>query len=250
MSLTITALNGIPKIKKDDDLVALIITAMERDSITAKAGDVIVIAQKIISKSEGRLVQLSSVDPSQEANSLAIETDKDPRLVQLILDESTEVVRSREGVIIVEHNIGLVHANAGIDRSNIKGDDTALLLPTDPDASAARIRSGLEKHYSAHIGVIISDSMGRAWRDGTVGFAIGASGVEVLQDLIGQPDIFGRILEATSVGRGDELAAAASMVMGQADEAVPVAIIKGLPAKNTDQTAADLIRDKSEDMFR
>ena len=250
MALTITPLTGIPKIYAGENLVPLIITAMEQCSSTVADGDIIVIAQKIVSKSEGRLFQLSSVEPSAEAISLSEKTDKDPRLVQLILDESEEVVQSREGVIIVAHRIGLVHANAGIDRSNIEGDDSALLLPKDPDASAKKIRAGLEEHYGVHMGVIISDSMGRAWRNGTVGFAIGASGVETLQDLIGQSDMFGRTLEATSVGHGDELAAAASIVMGQADEAIPVALIQGLPAINTNQTADDLIREKHEDMFR
>ncbi len=250
MSVSIHALSGIPKVQKNDDLVALIHTALVQDDHKVRDGDIIVIAQKIVSKSEGRLYQLNSVTPSKEAIDLGLKTDKDPRLVQLILDESTEVVRSRAGVIIVEHNIGLVHANAGIDRSNIEGDDGALLLPLDPDKSAATIRKGLEDHYGVHIGVVISDSMGRAWRIGTVGFAIGSSGVETVQDLVGQPDMFGRILEATSVGHGDELAAAASIVMGQAGEAIPVALIQGLPAKKTDLTAADLIREKSEDLFR
>lgn len=250
MTISIHALNGIPKIRKGDDLVALIIDAMDQTSLSAEDGSVIVIAQKIVSKSEGRLFQLSSVEPGEDALSLAGETDKDPRLVQLILNESQDVVRSREGVIIVTHRIGLVHANAGIDRSNIEGNDSALLLPIDPDGSAKKIRAGLEKHYGVHIGVIISDSMGRAWRNGTVGTAIGSSGIETVQDLVGQPDMFGRILETTSVGHGDELAAAASLVMGQASEAIPVALIQGLPAKNTEQTAATLIRDKSEDMFR
>lgn len=250
MTVSINPLHGIPKIQEGADLVALIIAAMEQCSVTARDGDVIVIAQKIVSKSEGRLVQLASVNPTKEALSLAKETDKDPRVVQLILNESNEVIRHREGAIIVAHHIGLVHANAGIDRSNIEGSDSALLLPEDPDASAKKIRSGLAQHYGIHIGVIISDSMGRAWRNGTVGFAIGASGVETLQDLVGQTDMFGRILETTSVGHGDELAAAASIVMGQADEAIPVVIIQGLPAVNTEQTAATLLRDKSEDMFR
>ncbi len=250
MALTITPITGIPKIQKGENLAPLIITAMEGQSSTVSNGDIVVIAQKIVSKSEGRMVQLASVEPSAEAISLSEATDKDPRLVQLILDESEEVVQSREGVIIVAHRIGLVHANAGIDRSNIEGNDSALLLPKDPDASAKKIRAGLEEHYGVHIGVIISDSMGRAWRNGTVGFAIGSSGVETLQDLVGQSDMFGRTLEATSVGHGDELAAAASIVMGQADEAIPVALIQGLPAVNTEQTADDLIREKHEDMFR
>lgn len=250
MSLSITAIKGIPEIQKDADLVTLIIAAMDRCSVHIEDGNIIVLAQKIVSKAEGRLVHLDTVTPGEEALSLARKTDKDPRLVQLILNESEEVVRCREGVIIVAHRIGLVHANAGIDRSNIEDPESVLLLPEDPDASAAKIREGLEQHYGVHMGVIISDSMGRAWRNGTVGFAIGASGVETLKDLVGRPDMFGRLLEATSVGHGDELAAAASIVMGQADEAIPVALIQGLHAVQTNQTAAELLREKSEDMFR
>ncbi|MCF8474004.1 MAG: coenzyme F420-0:L-glutamate ligase [Emcibacter sp.] len=250
MSLSIKAVQGIPKIKQGDDLVALIIAAMNRSSLHIEDGNILVLAQKIVSKAEGRLVHLDTVKVGEEALSLAAKTNKDPRLVQLILNESEEVVRYREGAIIVAHKIGLVHANAGIDRSNIEESESALLLPEDPDASAAKIREGLEQHYGVHIGVIISDSMGRAWRNGTVGFAIGSSGVETLKNLVGQPDMFGRLLEITTVGHGDELAAAASIVMGQADEAIPVALIQGLHAVKTNQTATALLRKKSEDMFR
>ncbi|MCH8863366.1 MAG: coenzyme F420-0:L-glutamate ligase [Proteobacteria bacterium] len=155
-----------------------------------------------------------------------------------------------ERVLVVAHRLGIVLANAGIDRSNVEGEEMVLLLPKDPDASAKRIREGLEAHYGVRLGVIVSDSLGRAWRNGTVGFAIGASGVETVQDLLGRPDLFGRPLEATVVGHGDELAAAASLVMGQADEGTPVVLISGLQPAATDQTAADLLRPKAEDLFR
>lgn len=250
MKISIESLPGIPEVKEGDDLVSLIVEAVARGGCTPLNGDVFVLAQKIVSKAEGRQVDLADVEPSEEAVALAHETDKDPRLVELILGESEKVVRKREGVLIVASKLGLVHANAGIDRSNIEGEDGALLLPVDPDASARNIRDGLEQAYGLQLGVIISDSMGRAWRNGTVGFAIGASSVEALQDLVGKPDRFGRTLEITTVGHGDELAAAASIVMGQADEGAPVALISGLPRTETDQTAADLQRPKDEDLFR
>lgn len=240
----------MPRIGEGDDLVSLIGNALDRHDRRPVDGDVFVIAQKIVSKAEGRLVSLADVDPSPEAVVLARETDKDPRLVSLILDEADEVVRRREGVLIVAHRLGLVHANAGIDSSNVEGEDMVLLLPADPDASARQIRKGLEDRYGVRLGVIISDSMGRAWRNGTVGFAIGASGVETMRDLVGRTDLFGRPLEITTVGHGDELAAAASILMGQADEGAPVVLIGGLEATTTDQTAADLQRPKEQDLFR
>ncbi len=250
MKLTIEALPGMPRVNEGADIVSLIGQAMERCGHRPADGDVFVIAQKIVSKAEGRTVNLADVSPSEEALSLARETDKDPRLVELILSESDEVVRHREGVLVVAHRLGLVLANAGIDRSNVEGEDVVLLLPEDPDASAAQIRGGLEARYSVRLGVVISDSLGRAWRNGTVGFAIGASGVETLQDLLGRPDFFGRPLEATVVGHGDELAAAASIVMGQADEGAPVVLISGLQPSASGQSAADLLRPKDEDLFR
>lgn len=250
MKLSIEALSGIPRIDEGADLAALIVEAMDRCERSAADGDVFVIAQKIVSKAEGRVVSLAGVKPSKEAESLARKTDKDPRLVELILGESDEVVRHREGVLVVAHRLGIVLANAGIDRSNVEGEDNVLLLPEDPDASAKKIRDGLETHYRVRLGVVISDSLGRAWRNGTVGCAIGASGVEAVQDLLGQPDLFARPLEATVVGHGDELAAAASIVMGQADEGTPVVLISGLPPSTSDQTAADLLRPKAEDLFR
>lgn len=250
MKLTIEALPGIPRVDEGADLVALIVEAMDRCERRAADGDVFVVAQKIVSKAEGRIVSLAGVKPSEEAAKLARETDKDPRLVDLILGEADEVVRHREGVLVVAHRLGIVLANAGIDRSNVEGEDVVLLLPEDPDASAQQIREGLEARYNVRLGVVISDSLGRAWRNGTVGFAIGASGVETVQDLLGRPDLFGRPLEATVVGHGDELAAAASIIIGQADEGTPVVLISGLQPSATKQTAADLLRPKAEDLFR
>lgn len=250
MKLSIETLPGIPRVEKGANLVSLIADAMARGDRRPVDGDVFVIAQKIVSKAEGRTVDLAGVNPSEEAEQLARETDKDPRLVELILGEADEVVRHREGVLVVAHRLGIVLANAGIDQSNVEGDENVLLLPENPDASAKQIREGLEARYNVRLGVIISDSLGRAWRNGTVGFAIGASGVETAQDLLGQPDLFGRPLEATVVGHGDELAAAASIVMGQAGEGAPVVLISGLQPSATDQTAADLLRPRAEDLFR
>ena len=248
--LTIEALPGISRVDKGADLVSLIGDAMDRCDRRVADGDVFVIAQKIVSKAEGRVVKLADVNPSEEAKTLARKTDKDPRLVELILGEADEVVRYRKDVLVVAHRLGIVHANAGIDRSNVDGEDIVLLLPEAPNASARQIRKGLEARYGVRLGVVISDSMGRAWRIGTVGLAIGASGVETVQDLLGRPDLFGRPLEATVVGHGDELAAAASIIMGQADEGTPVVLISGLQASTTNQTAADLLRSKTEDLFR
>ena len=248
--LTIEALPGISRVNKGADLVALIGDAMDRCDRRAADGDVFVIAQKIVSKAEGRVVKLADVNPSEKAKTLARKTDKDPRLVELILGEADEVVRYRKDVLVVAHRLGIVHANAGIDRSNVDSEDVVLLLPEAPDASAREIRKGLEARYGVRLGVVISDSTGRAWRIGTVGLAIGASGVETVQDLVGRPDLFGRPLEATVIGHGDELAAAASIIMGQADEGIPVVLISGLRASTTNQTAADLLRSKTEDLFR
>ena len=216
------------------------------------------LAQKIVSKAEGRLVRLTDVTVGDAAAALAAETGKDPRLVQLILDESTAVVRKRSGtpdrpgVIIVEHRCGWVHANAGIDQSNLEDEAgaTALLLPEDADASAQRLREALAGRRGVRPGVIISDSAGRAWRVGTVGMALGAAGVETVQDLRGRPDLLGRTLEVTVVGRGDELAAAAGLVMGQAGEAVPAVLIRGLPPFEGPASGRALIRPGTEDLFR
>ncbi len=214
------------------------------------------LAQKIVSKAEGRLVRLADVTPSDEAVRLAEETGKDPRLVELILRESTHVVRvrpGRPGVIVVEHRRGWVHANAGIDQSNVVAGEPgahALLLPEDPDRSAATLRTTLRERTGRNVGVLINDSAGRAWRIGTCGIALGSAGITTLEDLRGEPDLFGRRLEVSVVGRADELAAAASLVMGQADEATPAVLVRGLAEEDVPATAADLIRPAAEDLFR
>jgi coenzyme F420-0:L-glutamate ligase / coenzyme F420-1:gamma-L-glutamate ligase len=250
-ALELVALSGIPMVREGDDVAALIIAAL--GSRELRQGDVVVVAQKIVSKAEGRSVDLDSVTPTAEAEELAAEVGKDPRLVQMILKESTRVVRSRPNLIIVQHRLGFVMANAGIDQSNVAAADgvhRVLLLPRDPDASAEGLRAKLGQHYGVPIGVIISDSFGRAWRRGTCGIAIGAAGLPSLIDLRGQPDLFGRILEVSIIGFADEIAAAASLLQGQAAEAQPVVLVRGLDWSAPIAPAAELVRPLEEDLFR
>ncbi len=219
-------------------------------------GDVVVLAQKVVSKSEGRYVDLRTVTPSAQAVRLARKVRKDPRLVEVILSESREVMRAVPGVIIVRHRLGFVLANAGIDQSNLPGTTRAgeaeqvLLLPADPDASAAALRESLCHSTGHRLAVLIVDSLGRAWRNGTCGTAIGAAGIEALRDLRGQPDLFGRRLETSELGFVDEIAAAASLVMGQAAEGRPVVIVRGLDWAESGQSAANLVRPLESDLFR
>jgi coenzyme F420-0:L-glutamate ligase/coenzyme F420-1:gamma-L-glutamate ligase len=247
------AVSDIPLIRKDDDLVALIGDGVARGGIAPRGGDVFVVTQKIVSKAEGRMVDLADVKPSTEAVALADKVQKDPRLVELILSESVRVVRSRPNVLIVEHRLGFVMANAGIDQSNVGSPDEpqrALLLPVDPDGSAAALRKRLSEKFGVPLAVIISDSFGRAWRRGTCGVAIGAAGLPSLMDLRGSPDLFGRELQVSITGHADEIAAAASLVMGQGDEGQPVVIVRGLTWRGPDNAASELVRPAAEDMFR
>ncbi len=255
-TLSVQPLAGIPMIRTGDDLAAVIGAALGAADIALRDGDLICVAQKIVSKAEGRLVALHSVTPSEEAVALARETDKDPRLVQLVLDESTEVVRKKPGVLIVRHRLGLVGANAGIDQSNIEhgdgspGDESALLLPVDPDASAARLRSALERRSGARLGVVITDSSNRPWRLGTIGAAIGCAGIRALDDRRGGHDIYGRELKVTLINRADALATMATLVMGETTERTPVAVIRGLPPDDVDEPASSIIRPLHEDLFK
>jgi coenzyme F420-0:L-glutamate ligase/coenzyme F420-1:gamma-L-glutamate ligase len=250
--LVLTAVSGIPMIEIGDDLAAIIVKALRDADLALAPGDVLVLAQKIVSKAEGRLVDLATIAPSRRAVALAKETDKDARLVQLILDESTEVLRYRSGVLIVAHKLGLVLANAGIDRSNVgdDGSEHVLLLPRHPDYSCAELRRDIAAATGVDIGVMIIDSIGRAWRNGTIGTAIGVAGLPGLLDLRGTPDLFGRPLETTEVGLADELAAAASLVMGQAGEGRPVVLARGLGYGRRDGTARELVRPREKDLFR
>ena len=252
-AVEILAIPGIPLVRKDDDLVALIEEGLARGGIEPRTGDVFVLTQKIVSKAEGRMVDLATVEPSTEAIELAGNVQKDPRLVELILSESVRVVRSRPNVLIVEHRLGFVMANAGIDQSNVASPgepQQALLLPRDPDGSAAILRRRLSRRFGAPVAVIISDSFGRAWRRGTCGVAIGAAGLPSLMDLRGSPDLFGRELQVSITGHADEIAAAASLVMGQGAEAQPVVVVRGLAWRGPDNAAAELVRPAAEDMFR
>lgn len=250
---TLQAVHGIPLIRPGDDLGALIIAALDRTAGPLADGDVVVVAQKIISKAEGRYVDLASVRPSARAQEVAVAVDKDPRLVEVILSESRRVIRQRRGVLIVEHRLGFIMANAGVDRSNvppIDGSEQVLLLPVDPDATARALQERLAKRCDRQIGVIISDSVGRAWRRGIVGIALGAAGLPSLLDLRGREDLYGRELKVTETGFADEIAAAASIVMGQANEAVPVVLVRGLTWTAPSAPASELIRAAEDDLFR
>jgi len=253
--LTITPVTGIPFIQPGDDLAEIIFQSLTRMNLDLVDGDILVVTSKIVSKAEGRQVNLVEVQPSQAAIQLAGLAGKDPRLVELILGESSLVLRCKAGTIIVEHRLGFVCANAGIDHSNVCGgesqiEDWVLLLPEDPQASAHRLRHCLEERSAARLGVLIIDSHGRAWRLGTVGMAIGLSGMPGLVDLRGVPDLFGYNLQITQVGAADELAAAASLMIGQAAEATPAAHVRGFPYALRDGSLRELLRPREEDLFR
>ncbi|MEK9721862.1 MAG: coenzyme F420-0:L-glutamate ligase [Rhodospirillaceae bacterium] len=257
--LSVVAPGGFPLVAPGDDLAALIVRALEESGETLADGDVLVVAQKIVSKSENRYRLLEEIEPSDRAREIALITDKDPRLVELILSESSEIVRHRRGVLVVAHRIGIVMANAGIDASNVEpapgGGTRVLLLPEDPDRSAAGLHAALGRATGADVAVVINDSVGRAWRNGTVGIALGSAGLPALNDLNGTPDLFGRLLQASQVGLADELASTASLVMGQANEGRPVVLIRGIVGAVTgaaagEGAASDLIRPREQDLFR
>ena len=255
MKLELTPVPGFPLIMPGDDLAEIIINTCEKAQIGIQDGDIFVLAQKIVSKSEGRLVNLNDVAVTEDAVNLAEKTGKDPRIVALVLSESRKVLRYRTNVLIVEHKLGFVCANAGIDHSNVHGlsgnpDDWMLLLPVDPDGSADKIRTKIEARKGVRIGIMIIDSHGRAWRNGTLGTVIGLSGVPGLVDLRGQPDLFGFKLKITQVAAGDELAAGASLVMGQAAEGTPVVNARGFPYALREASLNELIRPEHEDLFR
>jgi coenzyme F420-0:L-glutamate ligase / coenzyme F420-1:gamma-L-glutamate ligase len=246
--LELLAVPGLPMVQPGDDLATLIADRAP----PLQDGDVLVIAQKIVSKAEGRSVDLATVTPSARAIDLAAAVGKDPHLVEVILSESTRVVRSRPNLLIMQHRLGFVMANAGVDHSNVApadGIDRALLLPLDPDASAAAIRAQLEARTGRSLAVIVSDSFGRPWRRGTVGVAIGSAGLPALIDMRGQPDLFGRTLEVTVIGFADEIAAAAGLLQGQASEAQPVVIVRGLTWTAPDAPVNELVRPPEEDLF-
>lgn len=251
MSLTLTPLNNIPLIRHGDNLADIILNAMPDTGLELQDYDIFVLAQKIVSKSEGRMVNLADVEPSPRAKELSMQVEKDPHLIEWILRESNEVLRVRKDVMIVEHRLGFVCANAGIDHSNVNpAEDFVLLLPENPDLSARNLREEIYKSTGKTTGVMIIDSHGRAWRNGTVGVCIGLSGIPALVDERGWQDLFGYTLKATIVGVADELAAAASLVMGQAAEGTPVVHVRGFPYPSNEGSLKELIRPKDMDMFR
>jgi coenzyme F420-0:L-glutamate ligase/coenzyme F420-1:gamma-L-glutamate ligase len=252
-TVTFTALPGLPEIRAGHDLGRTIVAAVALAELEPLAFDVIVIAQKIVSKAEGRTVDLRSIDPSPAAVELAGKTGKDARLVEVILSESQQVIRAVPNVLIVRHRLGYVMANAGVDRSNVPNAadaENVLLLPKDPDASAARLRSELMQHWQTPLAVIISDSFGRAWRNGVVNIALGAAGLPALVDRRGERDRDGRILGVTEVALADSIAAGAALVMGEASEGTPVVIARGVQWSAPETNAAALLRPKEQDLFQ
>jgi coenzyme F420-0:L-glutamate ligase/coenzyme F420-1:gamma-L-glutamate ligase len=256
MSLTpvsLFALPGVPLIEPGDDLAAILTSVLRLSEVGLRGGDVLVVAQKIVSKAEGRYVQLDSITPSPRAIEIAGKTGKDPRYVELVLSESEDIVKVGPHVVIAAHKLGFVMANAGIDESNIRheaGLARVLLLPSDPDEAARRLKASLDAAFGVSIGVVINDSFGRPWRNGVVGVALGAAGIPSLVDRVGAEDLFGRKLKVTEIAFADELASAASMLMGQAGEGLPVVLARGLRLDAPERPAAALIRSRERDMFR
>ncbi|MBN1680641.1 MAG: coenzyme F420-0:L-glutamate ligase [Anaerolineae bacterium] len=249
--MTLTALPDIPFVQPGDEIARLIIAGLESAGLTLQTNDILIITSKLISKAERRYVDLSTVTPSERARAVAEIVYKDPRLVELILRESTAISRMRRNVLIVRHRLGFTLANAGIDHSNVgmKSGEWVLLLPEDPDRSACQIRADINRLVGVSPGIVITDSHGRPFRLGTVGFAIGVAGLPALRDWRGQPDLFGNRLEVTVTGFGDELAAAAGLLSGQADEGLPVVLARGLTFPAQDGQAADLVRPIELDLF-
>jgi coenzyme F420-0:L-glutamate ligase / coenzyme F420-1:gamma-L-glutamate ligase len=255
MTLILTPLREIPLIRPGDDLADVVLASLQATGIALQDGDILILAQKIVSKAEGRLVNLAEVAPSAKALELAASSEKDPRFCELVLQEANEVLRVRPGTIIVEHKLGFVCANGGIDHSNVAGDasvtgDWVLLLPEDPDRSAALLRKRLETSSGTKLGVMIIDSHGRAWRLGVAGACIGLSGLPGLVDMRGQPDLFGFNLRITMIAVADELAAAASLVMGQTAEGTPVIHARGFPYPLREGSLKELLRPRELDLFR
>lgn len=250
--ITLHALPGIPEVQADDDLAELILQALQQTELTLENGDVLVVTQKIISKAESCAIPLNTVTPSSQAERVGGAVHKAPRLVEVILNHSHAIIRQRPGLLITETQHGWICANAGVDRSNVPGaeGEIALPLPTDPDASARRLRKQLHSATGADIAIIITDTHGRAWRLGTVNLAIGVAGMLPIDDLRGHPDREGHTLRVTTVARADELAAAAGLISGQADEGIPVVLIRGASYPIGEGYAVDMQRPPEKDMFR
>jgi coenzyme F420-0:L-glutamate ligase / coenzyme F420-1:gamma-L-glutamate ligase len=244
--LTVWPVSGIPEVQPADDLAALIVASLAEP---LRDRDVVVVAQKIVSKAEDRVVALSSVTPSERAVEMGKEADKDPRVIELVLRESRSIVRWERGVLITETHHGFVCANAGVDRSNAGAPDSVVLLPVDPDASAGRLRDALKERTGADVAVIVTDTFGRAWREGHVNVAIGVAGMPALKRYAGQFDPDGYELRVTEIALADEIAAAAELVMGKLDRC-PVAVARGLELPESSETAQTYVRPKEKDMFR
>lgn len=253
LQMICTALPNLPLIQRGDDLAAIILRGVREANLELRDDDVLVLAQKIVSKAEGRMVRLRDVVPSPRALELAQQSGKDARFCEVVLWDTREIVRVRNGLIIVETNHGWVCANAGIDRSNVAPHDDeewVLRLPKDADRSARALRERLRAATTRALGVIINDSHGRAWRNGAVGVAIGVAGIPAVEDLRGHPDLFGYPLQVTTVGLADQIAAAASLLQGQADEGRPIIHARGVPMARRDGSAQEIVRAKEQDLFR
>lgn len=252
--LHLRALGGFPEINVGDDIASIILDKSKENKWKWEDNDILIIAQKVISKAEGRYVKLSSITPSDTAKNYSIHTEKDPRIIELILNESNKVLRTRKGLMVVEHKLGFICANAGIDQSNVKqiphDEMTVLLLPENPDNSAYLIRKKIKEQTGKSVGVLIIDSHGRPWRKGIVGITIGISGIQGVLDRRGQSDLYGYRLQVTEIGTCDELAAAGSILMGQGAEGKPVVIVRGYPYGLSEGSIKDVIRPENEDLFR
>lgn len=249
--LALIGLPNIPHVQPGGDLAAILVASLESARLALEPGDILVVTSKLVSKAEGRFVDLRTVEPSARARTVAEKTRKDPRMVELILRESTAISRMRPDVLIVRHRLGFTLANAGIDHSNVgrAGEEWVLLLPEDPDRSAAQIRQRLYALTGVAPGIVISDSHGRPFRIGTVGVAVGLAGFPAIWDKRGQRDLYGRELRVTVTGLGDELAAAAGLVTGQGAEGLPVVLVRGMAVPQGDGCAADLVRPEALDLY-
>ena len=250
LRIEIIAVSGLPEVVEGDNLSTMIYDAVRGQCVDLEDGDVIVVAQKIVSKSEGAVVDLQMITPSKQAHALAETVKKDPRLVEVILQQSSQIVRAAPGVLITETIHGLVCANSGVDSSNSAQDDQVIILPPDPDKSARGLKSGLEKRSGVRLGIVVSDSFGRPWREGSTNIAVGIAGFEPLEDARGLGDDHGRVLHATVVAVADELASAAQLVMGEFG-GVPAAIVRGARITSSDSAGAGLLQRSSKtDLFR
>ena len=247
--LEIIGMDNLPEVKESDDLTSLFFDALEEKKLKLEDGDAIVFTSKIVSKSEGGVVVLSGVKPGSDAERIAKETDKDPRIVQLVLNETKEIVRAEKNIIIVETKHGFVCANAGVDESNVE-EGKAVLLPDDAQGSASRLKKEIEVRSEKEISVLISDSFGRAFRDGVTGICIGVSGIPALLDRRGEADRFGKIARITKEAIADEVCAAANLVMGEFAESIPIVIVRGLKLKRSEGNIKDVLFNREDDLFR